>query len=363
MIRAGLEQSIRASVGTTTRSFGYSASGNVTSDDQGPSPDYALTYNDNDRLASLTAGGSALASYTYDANEHRVIKTVSGGSGYTHHFMYDRDGHLIAESDNAGTVIREYLWLGGLPIGLVDSSGTPTLYFIHADHLATPQKATDGSKTLVWDAQVQPFGEIAAVTGALTQLLQFPGQYHDAETGFNDNWHRTYDPSTGRYLQADPLGIGAGPNVYAYAEGNPIGVVDRFGLAPGDSYPTPEAAARNALQNVYPQTIRENLEYAGRVYQKYFGFGPYSYTSPNKGTDTESNPGSCPIFTANRGTYHTHTTGPQFDSEHFSKQDKDLSDSERQPAYLGTPAGQVLKYTPGGSGSSGTTTSIGNLRE
>ena len=205
----------------------------MTSDDQGSSPDYALTYNDNDRLASLTAGGSALASYTYDATEHRVIKTVSGGSGYTHHFMYDRDGQLIAESDNTGTVIREYIWLGGLPIGLVDSTSTPTLYFVHADHLATPQKATNSSKTIVWDAQVQPFGEIASVTGALTQLLQFPGQYHDAETGFNDNWHRTYDPSTGRYLQSDPLGIGAGPNVYAYGAGNPISNTDPDGQCIG----------------------------------------------------------------------------------------------------------------------------------
>jgi RHS repeat-associated protein len=115
-------------------------------------------------------------------------------------------------------------------VALVDHSGTsPALYFVHADHLGAPQKATDSSKSLVWDAQFEPFGETYAVSGALTQLLMFPGQYHDGETGYADNWHRSYDPATGRYLQADPLGLEAGVNLYAYANGNPVRYTDPTG--------------------------------------------------------------------------------------------------------------------------------------
>ena len=36
--------------------------------------------------------------------------------------------------------------------------------------------------------------------------LRFPGQYHDRETGLHYNFHRYYDPETGRYLSHDPLG-------------------------------------------------------------------------------------------------------------------------------------------------------------
>ena len=143
--------------GTNTRSFSYSAAGNVANDNKPGGPNLTLAYNDNNRLASVTSGSTALATYTYDALEHRVIKQVSGSGAYTHHFQYDQDGHLIAESDATGAVIREYIWLGGLPIGLVDSGN---LYFIHADWRGAPQKATDGSGTIVWDAQIAPFGEV-----------------------------------------------------------------------------------------------------------------------------------------------------------------------------------------------------------
>ena len=39
-------------------------------------------------------------------------------------------------------------------------------------------------------------------------------------------WHRTYDPTLGRYLQSDPIGLVGGLNRYAYAGGSPMNFVN-----------------------------------------------------------------------------------------------------------------------------------------
>ena len=70
--------------------------------------------------------------------------------------------------------------------------------------------------------------------------LRFPGQYYDPETDLHENWHRFYDPNTGRYLEPEPmwrqpeavhdvLREGFSPPVYGYAADNPIAFSDETG--------------------------------------------------------------------------------------------------------------------------------------
>lgn len=96
------------------------------------------------------------------------------------------------------------------------------LYYVHNDHLATPQVITDSTQQIVWRGYQKPFGEIEETVLDVVNSQRFPGQHLDSESGLNYNYFRDYDPSLGRYIQSDPIGLKDGPNTYAYVYSNPI---------------------------------------------------------------------------------------------------------------------------------------------
>ena len=89
---------------------------------------------------------------------------------------------------------------------------------------------TDGSGQVAWDALFTPFGEEDSIAGSAANDNRFPGQRFDAETSLHYNYFRDYDPTIGRYVQSDPIGLAGGLNTYAYVGGNPL----RFMIASRD---------------------------------------------------------------------------------------------------------------------------------
>jgi RHS repeat-associated protein len=153
---------------------------------------------------------------------------VAGGT--TTHYVHGLGGLLSGEYDNTGVLIREYVWLNGEPLAqILKSGGTESVTYLHTDHLATPRTGTNAAGSTVWTWDSGAFGK-EAPTGTATVNLRFPGQYFDAETTLNYNWHRYYDSSTGRYITSDPIGLTGGLNTYGYAVQSPLNAIDRNGL-------------------------------------------------------------------------------------------------------------------------------------
>jgi RHS repeat-associated protein len=111
----------------------------------------------------------------------------------------------------------------------VPSTEARTFYYI-SDHLGTSQFIVDSKGKVVWQGNYAPFGQVDVVINELENSFRFPGQLLDSESGLYYNWHRFYDPETGRYISADPIGLAGGMNLYAYVENDPINFVDPLGL-------------------------------------------------------------------------------------------------------------------------------------
>jgi len=213
-----------------TRSYGYDAAGNTTSDGS-----TTFDYNDAGRLVSATKAG-VTTTYSINALGQRV-KKATGGAAID--FAYDEAGHLIGEYDSSGAPIEETVWLADTPVAVLkpDGSGGVNSFYVHTDQLNTPRRISRPSdNVIVWRWDSDPFGTTLAGQdpdgdGTIFRYdLRFSGQYFDPETALNYNYFRDYDPAIGRYVQSDPIGLEGGINTYAYVFLNPISAIDPRGL-------------------------------------------------------------------------------------------------------------------------------------
>ncbi|MHB0975267.1 MAG: RHS repeat-associated core domain-containing protein [Thiobacillus sp.] len=192
--------------------------------------------------------------YTYNAFGQRTKKINQNGLSTVFH--YGPDGELLYERDANGNT-KAYVWLDGRPLARIDNDAQ--IYYYHVDHLGTPQAMTDQSGTTVWKAYYDPFGKATLRVSTVENNLRFPGQYYDRETGMQYNYFRDYDPTTGRYVEADPIGLAGGLNLYSYVGGNPVNEVDPEGLAPQGNFPGSSCGPEGNPNN-FPNNWTGNYE-------------------------------------------------------------------------------------------------------
>jgi len=218
--------------GSAGKTYQYNLNGNIIHDGL-----HSYGYNARNRLATVD---TTAATYQYNGLGQRVQKNTASGTTL---YLYNEQGQLVAEANQNGIVEKEYFYVDSQPVAVTHISVDPvtnisssSLYYIHTDHLGTPRVVTNPITGMVWTWYSDPFGKTSVnddVDGDGIKFdfnLRFAGQYYDSETGLHYNYFRDYDPSTGRYVQSDPIGLGGGLNTYGYVGGNPLYWIDPLGL-------------------------------------------------------------------------------------------------------------------------------------
>lgn len=145
-------------------------------------------------------------------------------------YFYSDEG-LIGEYDASGFEIKTYGYSPGSNFTtnpLFQKIGG-TYYWYRNDHLGTPQMLIKTNGEVVWSAVYDTFGNCSTIVENVTNNLRFAGQYYDAETGLHYNLNRYYNPSIGRYLRHDPIGLEGGINLFLYVQNNPVNFIDPEG--------------------------------------------------------------------------------------------------------------------------------------
>ena len=220
---------------------------------------WAYTWQHGRQLAGMSKAGTDI-SYRYDADGLRISKTVNGT---TYNYFYLGDQLVEMTWDN-NRMHFTYDEIGPLS---VNCNGTEYFYVKNAQGDVTGLVNASGTRvvTYTYDAWGNPLtttGSLATTLGEQNPL-RYRGYVYDTETGLYYLQSRYYNPTWGRFINADDTAaLSASPgrthwdkNLYAYCDNNPTSRVDDE----GDLWDTLLCGAVMGIATQYVFDVVDNL--------------------------------------------------------------------------------------------------------
>ena len=225
-------------------------------------PTRSMTFDDDNRLATfngnnvthdadgnLTSGpltNNTFATYGYDARNR--LTNVAGVS-----YAYDPAGTRTGMTNGANLIrfvinpnaalsqvlmrVRNgvtnfYIYGLGLQYEITETATTTNTLTYHYDYRGSTIALTDDGGNVTDRIEYSPYATMTYRSGTNDTPFLFNGRY-GVQTDPNGLLYmraRYYNPYLCRFLNADPSGFAGGLNFYAYADGNPVSMIDPFGL-------------------------------------------------------------------------------------------------------------------------------------
>jgi RHS repeat-associated protein len=251
-VQSGTTNSVTGNVflPKTPEVFIYDADGNLLSDGR-----WTNSWDAENRLISmqglstLPIAANLLLNFEYDWQGRRIRKQVSTYNGHKYTLSTDTKAvydawNCVVEPNGSDVVQRRYMWgldlsgseqgaggVGGL-FAIQDDAGGTGVHFAAYDgngNVAALVKASDGMISATYE--YGPFGEVLRANGTMARAnpFRFSTKYQDDETDLFYYGFRYYRPSTGRWINKDPLEEHGSANPYAFVCNAPTGAFDPDG--------------------------------------------------------------------------------------------------------------------------------------
>ena len=228
---------------TLADKYNYDPHGSITQIDGGLDNRMTWDYRDMIQQYDLIGGGTAF--YQYSDVKERSRKLIENGNiteerlylGGMERYRRWRNSTLEEEIETL------HVFEGQQRILLVENvlqtnnnaldTGILQRYQ-YSNHLGSAALEINDAGAIVSYEEYHPYGTTAyqaknANIKATAKRYRYTGMERDEETGLEYHSARYYLPWLGRWLSADPIGIGDGVNLYGYCKGNPIKGIDLTG--------------------------------------------------------------------------------------------------------------------------------------
>jgi RHS repeat-associated protein len=212
--------------GTSADTYGYDASGNMSSRTVAGDTD-TFAWDPEGHLASVS-GPAGDTSYIYDAEGTRLIRHDPKGSTL---YLASGEVRLDKATDTASTT--RYYDFNGSTVAMRTNSSS--VEFLLADPHGTATVSVDGLTAAVSRRNMDPFGNPRGTTSPTWEpnARGFVNGVEDASTSLTHLGAREYDPKLGRFISVDPLLDVSDPitlNGYRYGNNSPATFSDPDGL-------------------------------------------------------------------------------------------------------------------------------------
>ena len=206
----------------------YDADGNMT---YGPLNGQMVNFTYDSRNRLVKAGNTA---YIYDAENNRTAVIENGVRTDYVNNPHAGLSQLLIKKDSQGN-LTFYVYGIGL-IGHEEADGTYRTY--HFDIRGSTTAITDATGAVTDRFYYGPYGELVGRTGTTATPFLYNGRdgVMNDKNGLYYMRARYYNPDIKRFINQDIIQgniiDGRSLNRYAYVNGNPVSLVDPFGLSP-----------------------------------------------------------------------------------------------------------------------------------
>lgn len=227
---------------STTHSYRYDGSGNVTQIEGQAGTEYGFTYDAANRVTSVTHAGagqpdSLEISYDPFGNVSTIVRRKvpdDGGPPRETRRFYGPHLELVTDSNETNWLER-FVLIGGRRVAWVPDRRQGQFHVLHADALGSNVLSTnnDAAQGPEMAREYSTFGATQSISGEPSSRYGFIGA-PDEIGAIIRLGRRHYDPVSRRMLQPDPIAPDLynpqSLNRYTYAYNNPVSLADPLGL-------------------------------------------------------------------------------------------------------------------------------------